>query len=201
MTLVPPMTTANLRGALRTFGWAGVDLVADLEDFQRGYALGPALVVDGKNGPRTREAVRTSLRNHNAGRPDASPSFSFREFACRCGGTLPGCRRIRVQRQLLLDLEQLRQLYGGPLAIASGYRCPGHNAKVGGATSSQHLWGAAADVAYRLSWQQVARMRLFSGIGRSKRTGKVRHVDVRHVSGHNTTAATPERPTVWDYAA
>lgn len=195
------MTRANLAGALVELGWKGRDVTADLGDFQRGYALGPALVVDGKNGPLTREAIRLSLRQHRAGRPDASPSFSFREFRCGCGGRYPGCRVIRVHRELLIDLELYRQRLGRPVRIVSGYRCPVHNSRVGGATASQHLYGAAADVDYALGWRDVAALRLFAGIGRSRRTGKVRHVDVRHVSGHNSTHGTPAQPTVWDYAA
>lgn len=194
------MTRANLRGALRTFGWAGANLAADLAEFQRAWNLGPALAVDGKNGPRTREAIRLSLRRHLAGQPDASAHFSFDEFACRCAGRLPGCRRIVVQRALLQALERYRQL-AGAVAVLSGYRCPAHNQAVGGATSSQHLYGSAADISYRRSWRDVAALRVFGGIGRSKRSGLVRHVDVRQVSGHNTTGATPDHPTVWDYAA
>lgn len=194
------MTRRNLVGALREMGWAGVDVAVDVADFQRGWNLGPALLVDGKNGPKTREAIRTSLRNRRSGKPDASASFSYDEFACGCGGTLRGCRRIRVHRDLLVDLEEYRRTLGRPVRIVSGYRCPLHNVRVGGATASQHLWGAAADVEYALPWRVVARLRLFSGIGRSKRTGKVRHVDVRHVSGHNN-GGTPSRPVIWDYAA
>jgi zinc D-Ala-D-Ala carboxypeptidase len=195
-----PMARANLRRALVELGWSGADVTADLRELQRGWNLGPQLVVDGRNGPLTREAVRKSLREHRAGRPDASPHFSFDEFSCRCGGRLPGCRRIVVQRQLLVALERYRAS-AGPTAVLSGYRCPAHNKAVGGASSSQHLFGSAADVSYRRSWHDVAALQVFGGIGRSKRTGLVRHVDVRQVSGHNTTGASTAQPTVWDYAA
>lgn len=194
------MTPRNMAGALASLGWVGVPAKAALVEFQRGYALGPALVVDGRNGPKTREALRASLRQHTAGRPTASASFSFAEFACRCAGREPGCLRVRVHRALLLDLEQYRRAVGGPVRIVSGYRCPRRNRQVGGASNSQHLYGAAADVDYRLAYRAVARLRAFSGIGKSKSSGKVRHVDVRHVAGHNTTAGTPDRPTMWDYA-
>lgn len=196
-----PMGRRDLVGALREFGWSGQDVTADVKDFQRGYALGPALLVDGKVGPLTREAIRHALREHRAGRPDASAWFSFGEFLCSCGGRYDGCRRVRVLRELLVALDGYRNAVGGPVHILSGYRCPEHNRRVGGATSSQHMYGAAADVSYRLSWKDVQRLRLFGGIGRSKRSGQVRHVDVRQVSGHNLTSGTPERPTVWDYAA
>jgi hypothetical protein len=43
-------------------------------------------------------------------------------------------------------LDILRSALGVPLMISSGYRCAAHNAEVGGAPSSRHLIGCAADV-------------------------------------------------------
>jgi uncharacterized protein YcbK (DUF882 family) len=40
----------------------------------------------------------------------------------------------------------MRQLYGKPIRIASGYRCAEHNAAVGGVKTSAHLLGEAADI-------------------------------------------------------
>ena len=44
-------------------------------------------------------------------------------------------------------LDPLREKYGKPIKVNSGYRCPKHNLTVGGATQSQHMKGEAADVA------------------------------------------------------
>lgn len=44
-------------------------------------------------------------------------------------------------------LQPLRDLWGKPLKINSGYRCPRLNALVGGAPTSQHTKGEAADIA------------------------------------------------------
>ena len=44
-------------------------------------------------------------------------------------------------------LEPLREAWGAPLTISSGYRCPEVNAGVGGVPTSQHVLGEAADVA------------------------------------------------------
>ena len=44
-------------------------------------------------------------------------------------------------------LDPLREKYGKPIRVNSGYRCPNHNLKVGGDTGSQHMKGEAADVA------------------------------------------------------
>lgn len=186
-----PMLRRNMVGALRELGWSGRNPDADLRAFQAGWNLGPQLVVDGRNGPKTREALRLSLREHRAGRPDASAHFRFAEFRCRCGGALPGCQLILVDRQLLVGLESYRQAVGRGVDVVSGYRCPERNRRVGGARSSQHLHGRAADVETALSWQRVRSLRRFAGIGKVRRTGKVRHVDVRP---GNVSA-----PTVWDY--
>lgn len=43
-------------------------------------------------------------------------------------------------------LDKIRDEYGLPLYISSGYRCPELNKKVGGKEKSQHLKGQAADV-------------------------------------------------------
>ena len=44
-------------------------------------------------------------------------------------------------------LDPLREKYGKPIRVNSGYRCPNHNLAVGGATQSQHMKGEAADIA------------------------------------------------------
>ncbi len=43
-------------------------------------------------------------------------------------------------------LDPLREAWGAPIIVTSGYRCPKLNATVGGAKSSQHLKGEAADI-------------------------------------------------------
>jgi hypothetical protein len=187
--------------SLRRLGWkfstkAGRRVA--VANFQRAYNLGPALLVDGKAGPKTRDALARSIKRLNAGRPTASRSFSFTEFRCQCGGTLPGCEVIRVLRQEIRALEVYREAFG-PVRINSGYRCPRHNARIGGARNSQHLYGAAVDVDPTRTLEQVKRLRVFSGIGVVKKTGKVLHVDVRHITG-NSTPGTVDRPTVWFYS-
>ena len=42
-------------------------------------------------------------------------------------------------------LDPLRLAWGRPIKVTSGYRCPKLNKKVGGAASSQHMYGQAAD--------------------------------------------------------
>lgn len=43
-------------------------------------------------------------------------------------------------------LDPVRELYGGPIKVNSGYRCPALNKAVGGVATSQHQSGEAADI-------------------------------------------------------
>ena len=57
-------------------------------------------------------------------------------------------QEIKDALQSLVDsvLQPLRDAWGKPLAINSGYRCKELNAAVGGVPTSQHTKGEAADV-------------------------------------------------------
>lgn len=69
-----------------------------------------------------------------------SPHFRVREFRCRDGSD-----PIFVDDALVSILQKIREHFGKPLTITSGYRTPGHNKACGGAAYSQHLYGRAAD--------------------------------------------------------
>lgn len=43
-------------------------------------------------------------------------------------------------------LDPLRKAYGKPIIVTSGYRCEALNKAVGGAKTSQHMKGQAADI-------------------------------------------------------
>ena len=43
-------------------------------------------------------------------------------------------------------MQNIRNQFGKPIIINSGYRTPEYNKKVGGATRSQHCYGTAADI-------------------------------------------------------
>ena len=53
-----------------------------------------------------------------------------------------------VNMTLLVDntLQPIRDLWGKPVFVSSGYRCHQLNRVVGGASNSQHLTGEAADI-------------------------------------------------------
>lgn len=103
---------------------------------------------------------------------DVSEHFSRREFACH------HCGRIHIAPQLVTMLEAARRRVRKPLRIVSGYRCPVHNREVGGAKSSQHLRGTAADVPAGYAPVGVWIDAGARGIG-VDRQGRVIHVDVR----------------------
>ncbi len=70
-----------------------------------------------------------------------SPHFRVREFRCRDGSD-----PIFVDTQLVELLERIREHFGKAVTITSAYRTAAHNAAVGGAKFSQHLYGRAADI-------------------------------------------------------
>ena len=73
--------------------------------------------------------------------------FSEKEFWCRCCGELPEDVARNVRALVKEVLDPLREKYGKPIRVNSGYRCKHHNLEVGGAVGSQHMKGEAADVA------------------------------------------------------
>ena len=68
---------------------------------------------------------------------------------------------VRVNLEALVEnvLDPLRAKWGAPIIVTSGYRCPALNKAVGGATSSQHMIGMAADI-HTLSDSRADNMRL-----------------------------------------
>lgn len=72
--------------------------------------------------------------------------FNFGEFACKCCGQLPPSVRGNVEALVDNVLDPARRVFGGTVSVSSGYRCPKHNAAVGGVNGSQHLRGEAADI-------------------------------------------------------
>jgi uncharacterized protein YcbK (DUF882 family) len=76
----------------------------------------------------------------------------------------------------------VRDHFGQPVTINSGYRCPSHNAAVGGATKSQHLDGIAADISVKdvkPSDVYAYIEQLLAGTGGLGKYSTFTHVDVR----------------------
>ena len=113
-----------------------------------------------------------------------APDFQVRELRCR-----DGTDTVMVDEVLTVVLQCIREHFGKAVTITSGYRTPAHNAAVGGAKSSQHLLGRAADIQVAgTSVEDVAAyaeslMPDWGGVGRypvkaGRTTGWV-HVDTR----------------------
>ena len=113
-----------------------------------------------------------------------APDFKVREFRCKDGSDT-----VMVDETLTVVLQCIREHFGKAVTITSGYRTPAHNAAVGGAKSSQHLLGRAADIRVQgVSVEDVAAyaeslLPDCGGIGRypvkaGRATGWV-HVDTR----------------------
>lgn len=113
-----------------------------------------------------------------------SKHFSAAELRCHGDGCCDG-GVDKISPRLLELLEQLRSNTGGlPLELSCAYRCPTHNAEVGGVKYSQHQYGTAADVLCpdhlefgEFLWyvDQLP----FDGIGVYRSEGFI-HVDVRN---------------------
>lgn len=110
--------------------------------------------------------------------------FSIKELECKC------CNKAVLNPELLPKLEKLREMYGNPIKITSGYRCSKHNKEVGGVSNSRHLMGQAVDIpvagkeARKLV--ELAILLGFGGIGIAK---TFVHLDVRPL----------DEATIWSY--
>ncbi|HVI03197.1 MAG TPA: D-Ala-D-Ala carboxypeptidase family metallohydrolase [Enhygromyxa sp.] len=69
-----------------------------------------------------------------------APNFTLDELAQLYKG-----RYAVVQPHAVERLQDLRDVLG-PLVVNSGYRSPGYNAQIGGATSSRHMYGDGFDL-------------------------------------------------------
>ena len=127
------------------------------------------------------------IRQYSLARDGAkllAPGFRVRELRCR-----DGTDTVMVDEALTVALQCIREHFGKAVVITSGYRTAAHNAAVGGAKSSQHLYGRAADIRVQdVSVEDVAAyaeslMPDWGGVGRypvkaGRATGWV-HVDTR----------------------
>ena len=113
-----------------------------------------------------------------------SPNFTVYEFRCRDGSDV-----VMIDESLVVLLQCIREHFGKPITITSGYRTGTHNTAVGGSRSSQHLLGKAADIQVAgVSVEDVAAyaeslMPDWGGVGRypvkAGRTKGWVHVDTR----------------------
>ena len=85
-------------------------------------------------------AIKTYAKGSNT---KLSANFNSSEFDCHGSGC---CSSTLVDDKLVTYLQQIREHFGKPVNISSGYRCAIHNKNIGGATNSRHSKGQAADI-------------------------------------------------------
>lgn len=93
--------------------------------------------------------------------------FSVDEMACKC------CGVADMQREFMQALQTLRDEFGKPMIVTSGYRCKKWNDKVGGSKDSYHMKGRAVDIHLVGSVDRAQMVKLafkhgFRGIGIDK---------------------------------
>ena len=74
-----------------------------------------------------------------------SKNFKKSEFKCRDGAHVPDDLMDNV-RELVENLQIIREAIDKPVHIISGYRTPKYNRRIGGARRSQHMKAKAADM-------------------------------------------------------
>lgn len=121
------------------------------------------------------------------------PNFPKSEFDCKHTG------KNEMKHSFMARLQRLRDEFGKPMAISSGYRDKSHPAEAKkGATTGAHTTGRACDVkvdrgdAYRL--MELAVKHGFTGIGfQQKGANRFIHLD------DMTSNEGFVRPTIWSY--
>lgn len=111
-----------------------------------------------------------------------SDDFNVSEFACHGSGC---CSKVQIDEQLVKYVQKIRDHFKVPVTVNSGYRCPTHNKRVGGATNSYHAYGMAADISVKgVAPAEVAKYAEsigIKGIGlyETDKDGYFVHVDTR----------------------
>ena len=79
--------------------------------------------------------------------------FTFREFErseraaeLNIDNRIPELAEAHIVELVDILLDPLREAWGGPLVVTSGYRCPELNRDVGGYATNAHTAGWAADL-------------------------------------------------------
>ena len=113
-----------------------------------------------------------------------SENFNSLEFDCHGSGC---CSETIINPKLVEYVQKIRDHFGKSITVTSGYRCPVHNKRIGGATGSRHSKGDAADIVVSgVAPKEVAKYAEsigIKGIGlyETDADGHFTHVDTRDV--------------------
>lgn len=111
-----------------------------------------------------------------------SENFSSLEFDCHGSGC---CSETIINPKLVEYVQKIRDHFGKSITVTSGYRCPVHNKRIGGATGSRHSKGDAADIVVQgVTPREVAKYAEsigIKGIGlyETSADGYFTHIDTR----------------------
>ena len=109
----------------------------------------------GETDAAMRKAVHLGLEKKTGSFWEDIQYFTREEFRCQCGGRYCSGFPAEPEEKLVRTLDAIRRRLGVPVRIVeaggSGVRCRQHNANVGGAANSEHLYGRAADLHSSLS--------------------------------------------------
>jgi uncharacterized protein YcbK (DUF882 family) len=97
---------------------------------------------------------------------------------------------------LALELDKLREAWGHPIQVTSGYRPYEINLEVGGVENSQHIYGAAADIySDKPGLEEYLEEHWGGGVGRGMASDRgFTHIDLRE-GGYGHGSCTIR----WDY--
>lgn len=111
--------------------------------------------------------------------------FKMHDFTCRCN--FPTCTEQKISKQLVYKLDLLREKYGKPIIVTSGFRCDKYQAHLKRtlpaghtvATRSTHQDGNAADITGAdIEELYIKAPEFFMAIGDARKK-KFIHVDLR----------------------
>ena len=123
---------------------------------------------------------------------DKSKYFKATEFVCSHTG------KAEMDKEFVFKLNQLRDNFGKPLTISSGYRDPTHPVEAMKKAPGAHSTGQACDIlverqdAFKLL--KLAFLVGFTGVGVSQKGG----ARFLHLDTIESSPARP-RPTIWSY--
>lgn len=67
-------------------------------------------------------------------------NFTREEFKCRC------CGRNEIKDEFIDVMQEIRNEYGAPISISSGYRCEKHPIEAAKPSPGEHSEGTCCDV-------------------------------------------------------
>lgn len=129
-------------------GIDGKKTQAALEAFRADYGIGEEGLVGAVGGMVPKLDKTHPVDTKTGTFWDEVEFFTRKEFRCpcpRCGG-FP----VEPEETMVFLVDEIRRRARVPISIVdsggSGIRCQAHNAEVGGACNSEHLYGRAADL-------------------------------------------------------